>query len=232
LRLSNFPRGSDTDQTTRPRLPFRSREWGHRGTKIWSIPVNITNSHWTGVMVVCGQNGEGSLYYYDLFGYPAKEGPRQREFRTNIMRQIGKALNILPNTAVESEYLPPFRWKYHDVLTVDEGCKRGFPQKDCHSCGVIWMMIVWFVVTRERAPTLQDLRELELDLDEKPLANFRIWVAYSILKDEIWFTPENTALLHQRSVLFGRPRAGAFTQKMRTTVVSRLPNRARRIDDS
>jgi hypothetical protein len=79
------------------------------------------------------------------------------------------------------------------------------------------MMIVWFVVTRERAPTLQDLRKL--DLNDNSQANFRLWVAYSILKDQIWFTTENTDILHYSLVLFRRPRAGAFTLKMRTTVV-------------
>jgi hypothetical protein len=112
------------------------------------------------------------------------------------MKQIGDALNILPRHANESDYPLKFRWEYHDVLTVEEGCQNGFPQVDSHSCGVIWMMIVWFVVTRERAPTLQDLRELPLGGDS--LGKFRAWVAYSILQDKIWFTPDNTDFLHHK----------------------------------
>jgi hypothetical protein len=169
---------------------------------------------------LCEEDGTptGILHFYDL----ATIGRRETQIRHRIMEHIGESLNLVPETDAEQtrEYLQRYKWEYSDVVSAEWMRKNGTIQKDGHSCGVIWMMIIWFVVTKERAPTLEDCRKLWRSAEE--LTNFRTWVVYSILVDRIWLPPEMTNLgVHYDTI--GVPSEEEWQQNQRTAVISKLP---------
>ena len=47
---------------------------------------------------------------------------------------------------------------YCDVVCANDFRNKGPIQQDGHSCGIIWMMIVWFIVTEGRAPNADECR--------------------------------------------------------------------------
>lgn len=122
----------------------------------------------------------------------------------------------LPNT-----YDEPFQWKYCDVVTADWMKRHGTIQKDGHSCGVIWMMILWFVVTEEKAPSLKDCQQLWTS--EEDLKNFRFWVVYSILADGIWLPREIADVIGEKYDDIEVPSSEQWLKKLGRAVISKLP---------
>jgi hypothetical protein len=228
LRPTNYPYIDRTapDSRATHHLPFRSQEWDHVGTRFFSIPINRWDHHWVGVIVercgLCEEDGKptGILHFYDLLTI----GPSETKLRHEIMEHIGKSLNLVPVRVGKGtkDYLDCYKWKYSDVVSSEWMRQNGTIQKDSHSCGVIWMMIIWFVVTKERAPTLEDCRKLWRSAEE--LTNFRTWVVYSILVDRIWLPPERTNLeVHYDTM--GVPSEEEWQRNHRRAVISKLPVR-------
>jgi hypothetical protein len=236
LRPKHYPYNNRNQQFRRGefKLPFRSREWDRFGTRFYSIPINIAQTHWTGVIVERHKRHNdndqptGTLYYYDLF--TSKRG--EDRLRKQIMKRIAESLNLVPDNTVATarNFLPPFQWKYIDVVS-SSFCKNDEDrlQKDCYSCGVIWMMILWFVLTKERAPTLEDCKEL--DLTDHNCESFRAWVLHSILADQIWLPPELYDPLRDLYDVIEVPSKKEWRRNLTEVVVSKLPShKNRRID--
>jgi hypothetical protein len=231
LRPTNYPynnRETPEGRATR-HVPFRSHEWDHAGTRFFSIPINRTCNHWAGVIVErcgkCKDDGRptGILHFYDL----KTHGRGETKLRQRIMEHIGKSLNLV-KTGDTREYLDCYKWRYSDVVTSEYMDENGELQKDDHSCGVIWMMIQWFVVTNKKAPTLQDCLNLWWN-DVKHRTNFRMWVAYSILADRIWLPREITDVLTRKlGKNYDAIKAPSYEQwrqnlDYRMAIISKLP---------
>jgi hypothetical protein len=59
LRLNEYPEDVSMVHEKPPRIPFRSQQWKHQGTRFGAVPINIFNRHWTGVIVDRGDGGGG-----------------------------------------------------------------------------------------------------------------------------------------------------------------------------
>ena len=199
-RPKEYPYNARNEYDSHRRVQFLSDQWDKLGTRFFTIPINRGNSHWAGVIVERHAPSEGyaTMHYYDLLNN--SDLHEDYLHRRKIMEVIGESLNdIVKNRKKvqprkDESFLPRFKWVYDDVVSASDFNDNGKIQKDGYSCGIIWMMIVWFVVTQERAPTSHDCRNL-LWLSPEQLMNFRVWLAYSILWDRFWCPRMGTQLL-------------------------------------
>jgi hypothetical protein len=199
-------------------LPFRSKQWDDWGTLFFSITINRENNHWVGVIVERKVEQQlGIMRFYDLYCNSTSDERRHH----TIMEAIGVSLNVI-GTGKKDDFLAPFKWEYVDVMTADNFNKNGGIQKDGWSCGIIWMMILWFVVTNEKAPTYANCHD-DLWLSEDQLINFRIWLGYSILMDRFWFQPQGTHLLLEYFDALEQPTADSFSEQLPLLIFSKLP---------
>jgi Ulp1 protease family, C-terminal catalytic domain len=220
-RQDKYPYADPESGGNRKGIPFRSTAWDRKQTRLFTIPINKDNNHWAGVVIERHAPREGCciLRYYDL--YSNTNSLEDKNLRKTIMKTIGDHLNEIPEKGGES-FLPPFEWQYRDVVSAADFRKNGPIQKDGHSCGFIWMMIVWFIVTKERAPNAYECRT-SLWLSKEDLINFRYWLAYSILTDRVWLSPERLKCLLQFFDALEQPDAELFRKLLSISIFLKLP---------
>jgi hypothetical protein len=172
------------------------------------------------------ERGCATLHYYDLFNN--SDSPEEILHRRTIMRVIGDSLNEIVSDSKKAQpqkdesFLPPFKCVYNDVISASDFAQNGKIQDDGHSCAVIWMMIVWFVITQGSAPNSHDCRN-HLWLSPEELMSFRIWLVYSILWDRFWFPRTGKQLLLQYFDELIQPTADTFRQEP-YSIYSKLPS--------
>jgi hypothetical protein len=128
----------------------------------------------------------------------------------------------LSNDEELEQSLIQFEWEYNDVVCANDFIKKGPIQKDGHSCGIIWMMIVWFIVTEGRAPNADECRN-SLWLSKEHLINFRYWLAYSILTDRVWLSPDRMKSLLDFFDALEQPDAERFRKLLKFSIFLKLP---------
>ena len=229
-RQDEYPYADPESDGNRKGIPFRSKTWDRQETRFFTFPINKEDNHWVGVVVErhAPRKGCGIMRYYDLYSSANSEAERDR--RMKIMMTIGASLNDIwiddkkaqPETEKGETFLPKFQWEYRDVVCADDFSKKGPIQQDGHSCGIIWMMIVWFIVTEGRAPNEDECRN-SLWLSKEDLINFRYWLAYSILTDRVWLSPERVKSLLDYFDALEQPNAERFRKLLSISMFLKLP---------